>query len=164
MTYPPGRPWPWLPNYLYARPETDPYAVDEVLPAFEPGWQDLISEGFALADATGAVIVQVKQKFGALRIYAGWGSHRGDWATGIERLEAASLVHCEICGALDAVTTATTPPRFQIQTLCERCRAQARDEQAAEAADPDRLRAHLQLSQERFASLVTALAHDTSRI
>jgi hypothetical protein len=72
------------------------YTLQEGLDSVGPGWAELVREVFAALPA-GVVIVQVKEKFGQLRIYHE--PYQLDFAAVIDAAEARSAIICEECGA-----------------------------------------------------------------
>ena len=85
------------------------------------GWygilEDLITK-IKNMDADKAVkVIQIKEKFGSLRVYveAGWDELYGL----IDAAEAKSYKTCEHCGSTDGVTQNKTG---WVQTLCSKCK------------------------------------------
>lgn len=77
------------------------YTLEDGLGAVGSGWSSLVTEAFAHLPE-GARIVQVKEKFGALRIYfdGSPGARASDKFHAIlNDLEARSQTTCEECGA-----------------------------------------------------------------
>lgn len=61
-----------------------------------PGWASIVKEAVEKLEAKGAKIVQVKEKFGGLRIYVD--RHDDEINSIIEQAEWASEKICEFCG------------------------------------------------------------------
>jgi hypothetical protein len=86
------------------------------------GWWPLLDEAFDVAEATGIPLLQIKEKFGALRLVPtpGMDSGRFQQAAGqLREIAGRSLTTCEACGA---------PGRkrddfFWMKTLCDGCSA-----------------------------------------
>jgi hypothetical protein len=84
-----------------------------------PGWNDLIGPIVIRADETGATIVQIKEKFGMLRIYLGPGDVDCDELLDmIDKAEMESATTCEMCGK-PGVTMATGSNGHWLKTLCK---------------------------------------------
>lgn len=60
------------------------------------GWKSLIDPLIVQADADGATVMQIKEKFGGLRFYADGGSDK--LQDMITQAEADSFKTCEMCG------------------------------------------------------------------
>jgi hypothetical protein len=87
------------------------YTLSDGLKAVGPGWSGLVRRAF---DAAGeAKIIQVKEKFGMLRIYA-QGSTK-EFNELLSNLELDSMGICEICGEPGAICS----PRSWTFTLCK---------------------------------------------
>lgn len=77
--------------------------MDKVFRECGPGWATLIDPVEALITALGGLILQIKEKFGGLRLYYSPGSADEDarWVD-VEKMvrdaESASLKTCEMCG------------------------------------------------------------------
>lgn len=83
------------------------------------GWYTIIDETCRLLSQheplAGARFVQVKEKYGTLRVYL---SHQDDYADGvIDMAEALSSRTCEVCGQ-----PGKSNDRGWIMTRCEGCR------------------------------------------
>ena len=62
-----------------------------------PGWSPIVNEVVGVIEEKGGFIMQVKEKFGGLRIY----SHGGDYDaidTVVKLAEAEAERTCEVCG------------------------------------------------------------------
>lgn len=115
----------WKPDYVSCKDGLLPYTLDEVLEAFEPGWHDLIKRAFA-ALPEGAAIIQVKQKFGGLRIYAAAPEQVDMTAfyACVEGLMDEAERLCEVCGSSDGVQRGHggDDGAGMIRNLCVSCR------------------------------------------
>lgn len=80
-----------------------------------PGWEDLVDPIVEAADKKDISIKQVKEKFGALRIYIG--EKDDDLRQMIAEAEAESLQTCEECGE-DGERRSLGG---WMKTLCDRC-------------------------------------------
>jgi hypothetical protein len=80
------------------------------------GWKDLLLEALAVLSGTPAKIVQVKEKFGGLRIYADNLTREQD--NRLLEIEKKSLRICESCGTKEEVTREGS----WIKTFCKTCR------------------------------------------
>lgn len=95
----------------------------------EDGWYDLIDQALSYANSnisedSIAYVFQIKEKFGALRIYIIDAPKTFDY-TVLDRLERESLSVCEKCGSIEGVNLTTTNPQGgvgDLQTLCTDCR------------------------------------------
>lgn len=109
------------------------------------GWKHLVDPLIAKCQEEGAVILQIKEKFGGLRFYyAGGGT---ELQAMVDLAEAKSYLTCAHCGTEEGVTTGG---QGWIFTLCGPCR-QARDEkrrQKAEAWEARKRGTQLYLSEE----------------
>ena len=98
----------------------DKYAknIAEYLISFDcgPGWKPLIDELFELIKDTDAKVVQIKEKFGTLRIYLDNVTPEIDKKAA--ELETRSSKICEFCGSTEDVTTEGS----WLKTLCKICR------------------------------------------
>jgi len=85
------------------------------------GWVPLVDDLLTKLKATGweGEVEQVKEKFGALRVYVSNASD--EHCSLIWEVEEDSLKVCERCGYKDNVTTAG---EFWLKTLCPTCREQ----------------------------------------
>jgi hypothetical protein len=82
-----------------------------------PGWNALIDKLIAKCDAVGARVMQIKEKFGALRFYydppeSGWDDALEEI---VDRAEDESRGICEICGAPGILMR---NPRYWVKTVC----------------------------------------------
>ena len=83
------------------------------------GWRPLLDPIFDWLDAhsdAGALVTQVKEKYGTLRIYVG--TVHDELANIVDVAEEASGETCEMCGAPGSRTT----DRRWILTLCDACK------------------------------------------
>ena len=84
------------------------YDLDLALHSVGPGWDDLVREGFAHIEGYGR-IVQVKEKFGTLCLYAAPFAETSPerreqmWAA-LYAIESRSALICETCGAPGKIT------------------------------------------------------------
>lgn len=62
-----------------------------------PGWHALVDEAFDLVESQGVAVIQVKEKFGQLRIYTSTAD--ADFYSKIWAIEERSSTICEFCGA-----------------------------------------------------------------
>lgn len=92
-----------------------------------PGWRSLIEPLVKRCEEEGAVILQVKEKFGQLRFYAS--AKEGSRAAvskelweAIDAAEKASGQLCERCGAPGHLREELS----WVQTLCEECVARVK--------------------------------------
>lgn len=94
------------------------------------GWEPLVKAAILMVEAAGGKIVQVKEKFGLLRIYADVirpnrlsesDSHE-DIYNILNSLENISMYICEDCGSRDGVSTRPNKGRSWTLTLCTTCR------------------------------------------
>lgn len=86
---------------------------------FEDGWVELFSNlcrNIREADTNNFTFVQVKEKFGGLRIYFLGGNEK--ICQLIKEAEDASLEICEFCGSRQNVTRGG----IWVKTLCGNCR------------------------------------------
>lgn len=88
------------------------YTLEYALESVGPGWADLVRAAYQACEDDDALIVQVKEKFGGLRIYFEKGSEHLWELTGA--LEVKSYKICEKCGERGKPRTGGW-----IQTLCE---------------------------------------------
>ena len=91
------------------------YSLEQGLESVGKGWAELIREAFSLMPS-GVKIVQVKEKFGALRIYADNINPAYQWI--LDSIEDQSLKTCEDCGKEGS----TKGSRGWIRCLCRGCR------------------------------------------
>lgn len=116
------------------------------------GWAKLYQPLIDLCNDLGVEILQVKEKFGGLRFYAGaGGKHAKAVNMAIQTAEEASYHTCEDCGLQDSrkiclneaddptsspwegkVTTGTSSTSRWIRTLCQKCRDTFDDRRRAE--------------------------------
>lgn len=80
-----------------------------------PGWVPAVLKAIAVCEAEGVGIVQIKQKFGGLRIYTGKFTEKTDAA--IRLAEEVCAKTCEQCGAPGKLRGGVF-----VRTLCEVCR------------------------------------------
>jgi hypothetical protein len=81
------------------------------------GWFELLLDLSRKLEPTGAIAMQVKEKFGALRFYAGNLTESGEkWIADAERESAKT---CEDCGAACYLRD----QRRWLRTLCDDCNA-----------------------------------------
>lgn len=98
-----------------------PWGYDRAtgLESVGPGWAELVNEAFDAAERFGVKIVQVKEKFGELRVYF------GSYPDRIRELEMDLLLRsghiCETCGRSGSRTT----DNRWILTLCDACKERA---------------------------------------
>lgn len=78
----------------FVRPEG--YTLEQGLKAVGPGWKGLVEQAFKNKPAK-ARIVQVKEKFGGLRIYTEGRTSKA-FETLLATLETESMKTCEMCG------------------------------------------------------------------
>lgn len=79
-----------------------------------PGWMKIVRPLVDQANAEGATILQIKEKFGGLRFYVGGASE--ELLEAIDRAEEESYKTCEVCGEPGV------PRRGGwIRTLCDGC-------------------------------------------
>lgn len=97
------------------------------------GWEKLYQPVLDLIQLYGGTVMQVKEKFGLLRIYAVVPAPKGHWIDALIRaVEHASGHTCEECGedgqdGWDSVKNrphwkATTSGKGWMRTLCKPCR------------------------------------------
>jgi hypothetical protein len=93
--------------------------------AVGPGWHPVL---LRLHEQLGAVcpdyrVVDVKEKFGGLRVYieTAEGSPRGPLTSLIRAAEADASVLCEFCGAPGRARSRGDAPAGWIKTVCDRC-------------------------------------------
>jgi hypothetical protein len=80
------------------------------------GWKPLIDELFQMISGTDAKVVQIKEKFGFLRIYLDNATQEID--NKVSDLEVRSSKICEFCGSKENITTEGS----WLKTLCKNCR------------------------------------------
>lgn len=86
-------------------------------PDIGPGWYQILEELLPNLRALGVTeIIQVKSKFGGLRVYVN--VHSDDIYRAITLAEQASIHLCEQCGRTGFV-------RAVLKTLCERCHSKS---------------------------------------
>ena len=84
------------------------------------GWLPIVESAVEQLEALGADILQVKQKFGGLRIYFVAPIQRADEASAIvANAERICDDTCERCGSVDRVELVESG---WYETLCSRCR------------------------------------------
>ena len=89
------------------------------------GWAKLINEFFDLldtrfnSDGEKVYVTQVKEKFGGLRLYTGYGCKELFELT--YRLETESLRTCESCGEPGEIMSDNGNPRGWLKTQCVKC-------------------------------------------
>lgn len=94
------------------------------LSAVGPGWNGLVLAAISLLPE-GSTVVQVKEKFGALRFYfvfpKGFSDQRAveKVNTGVSAIEIASKFICENCGMRGELRTDSG----WLLTLCDKCHA-----------------------------------------
>lgn len=120
----------WYPGICYG--PNDGYSREEALASVGAGWADLVGRAWDTATAAGGRVSQVKEKWGALRVYHNLagpfridvhppspsaGAYQIGPATALSRvldeIEAASSRTCERCGAAGDVTAT-----HWVKTLC----------------------------------------------
>jgi hypothetical protein len=84
------------------------------------GWSKIVEELVQAADESGAVILQVKEKFGTLRFYVSGGN--GALHALIDKAERRSASTCEACGADRPEDDVKRTHSVWLRTLCARCR------------------------------------------
>lgn len=80
-----------------------------------PGWRKLVEPIVAKAAEEGVTIFDIKEKFGALRVYTAPGSDALE--NMIDRAEDTSRCTCEFCGKSGSLRT----ERRWFKTLCDEC-------------------------------------------
>jgi hypothetical protein len=88
------------------------YDLETGLESVGRGWQDLVRRAFQ-ALPEGHMIVQVKEKFGSLRIY--FEPNERAYEDLLDDLAAESLTICEVCGKPGRLRT----DRYWQRTLCD---------------------------------------------
>lgn len=84
------------------------------------GWEPLVRAAFTAAVLLKGKLVQVKEKFGLLRIYADpFNTSLENFITELEHLSSSI---CERCGTVENVDTRPSRGKFWIKTLCVECR------------------------------------------
>lgn len=103
------------------------YTLAQGLEAVGPGWHGLVQEAFVKLPP-GHIIVQVKEKFGGLRIYFEipqkpyqHGEGASEYEALLNDLEMRSLKTCEECGK-----PGKPGGSGWIKTYCEECRKESR--------------------------------------
>ena len=91
----------------------DGYTIEQGLASVGEGWASLIKLAFEKLPE-GIKIVQVKEKYGGLRIYTDYGGNNAFTAL-IHDLERRSVTICEVCGKPAKIDTS----RYWLKTLCE---------------------------------------------
>lgn len=108
------------------------YTLDDAKLCVGPGWHPLLEQAFErIARVPGAVVVQVKEKYGWLRINVeGADRELGDYLWELE--QKISVTVCEFCGKPGRRRFAEKPDEYVwIKTRCDDCQAkwlQQRDE------------------------------------
>jgi hypothetical protein len=88
------------------------YDLETGLASVAPGWADLVRRAFeGLPEEH--TIVQVKEKFGSLRIY--FEPNQKAYQGLLNELAAESLTTCEVCGGSGRLRT----DRYWQRTLCD---------------------------------------------
>lgn len=111
---------------VYERaPGLQGYDLDMARRSVGPGWRRLLEVFWAMmernrdvADWRDVAVVQVKEKFGTLRLYITGGTDRS--YSVVDGIELASEAICEACGAPGRLRSET---RSWILTLCDGCDA-----------------------------------------
>lgn len=100
-----------LPGFVNTR---GGYTLEQALASVGPGWSELVRAFHQACDDAGIDIVQVKEKFGGLRMYTGAApKHILDLE---DRLEQKSFRVCELCGAAGKLRTSGW-----MSTCCDEC-------------------------------------------
>lgn len=99
------------------------YDETMALESVGPGWSDIVREALAVVEGRGR-LVQVKEKFGGLRLYADSNPELsldddGAMRTALAAIERRSLTQCEQCGAPGSLMAR----RHWYRTLCLSCAA-----------------------------------------
>lgn len=87
------------------------------IPYVGPGWSDIIKDATARIEERSGIILQVKEKFGELRIYV----HGGDYeaiSEIVHEAEAKARMTCEECGKEGNLAELSNGV---MQTLCYDC-------------------------------------------
>lgn len=100
----------------YARPCGDRYAFPMFGFECGPGWFQILNTLGAVLEAAGITAVQVKEKFGGLRVYTAGTTPEATAA--IRAAEAASETTCELCG----VPGVNVVANYWMSTRCTGCR------------------------------------------
>ncbi|HYD54120.1 MAG TPA: hypothetical protein VEA99_15905 [Gemmatimonadaceae bacterium] len=87
----------WHPGDCLDPDGQDSYSLDDALASVGPGWADLVRRSHALAMIAGVRVIQVKEKFGGLRVYTEPSTR--ELSDTLEEIEAESFTVCESCGA-----------------------------------------------------------------
>ena len=114
---------------VYERaPGQSGYDLEMALASVGAGWGPLVRSVFSLALLTepAPVVVQVKEKWGALRVYYDGGDAR--FEAFVDAMELASTRICETCGARGRPRR-----RSWDLTLCDACDAERHPAPAREA-------------------------------
>jgi hypothetical protein len=81
-----------------------------------PGWKPIVEKYVPMIKAKGGFIMQVKEKFGGLRIYSQGGDYEA--ISDLERTaESISFLTCEYCGEPGNLKN----KNGWIKTCCEKC-------------------------------------------
>jgi len=101
-------------------PYLRPWPVSDLRLCVGPGWGDIVEALVADLFAAGwdGSVHQVKEKFGGLRFYIGYGND--EMYNLIDAAERQSFKTCEHCGTTDNVEVKAD--HGWIQTLCTACR------------------------------------------
>ena len=92
---------------------------------FSPrGWHGILKKTFAKF-SDDVKILQVKEKFGGLRLYIN--SPNAKDHDVVRKAESMCWYVCERCGTTLDVTTEPNPGRYWVKTLCGSCRAEEID-------------------------------------
>lgn len=86
---------------------------NQVFQACGPGWQPIIEPLIAQADADGAKVMQIKEKFGGLRFYVDDTTEK--LQDMITQAEATSFKTCEMCGKPGVLRNSGS----WLKTLCD---------------------------------------------
>lgn len=80
------------------------------------GWIPLVEQAIDEIESKGGFILQIKEKFGGLRIYTAGGDFDAI-DTIVRDAEQKAAVMCETCGQPGKIRT----ERYWLKTLCEKC-------------------------------------------
>jgi hypothetical protein len=84
--------------------------------AVGPGWKDLVKQAVTLIETVGGEVFDIKEKFGALRIYYAAVSSID---TLIDSIEERSAITCEFCGKTGSICS--LPGGHWLKCMCEQC-------------------------------------------
>lgn len=87
----------------------------DALQAVGEGWSGLVTQIYRLLPE-GVQIVQVKEKFGSLRVYSF--PFNAEFQKQVTQLEIDSGSICEVCGEPGELDDS----RYWLKTLCQRCK------------------------------------------